>query len=176
MKKTILIYKSQTGFTRRYAEWIARETGCDLMNFRQIKPAVLKGYDLVVFGSRLHAGTLDGLKKMLKIHRASGAGQLVLFATGAAPITAQDTIQQIWKQNLSAEQLNSIPHFYMQAGLNYDGMGFVDRTMMKLLSAMLRSKKQRTEADEALARMIEKSFDASDPKYILPLVEYLKNA
>ena len=27
--KTIVIYNSQTGFTKRYAEWIAQESGAD---------------------------------------------------------------------------------------------------------------------------------------------------
>lgn len=175
MKKTILVYKSETGFTKRYAEWIARETGCDLMELKKLTPAALKGYELVVFGSRLYAGTLDGLKKMMKIHAQAGAGQLILFATGSAPAAVGD-IERTWKTNLSAEQLAAIPHFYMQSGLNYEDMCFIDRMLMKMLAIILRMKKNPSKESKALSRTIEKSFDSSDPKFIIPLVEYLKNA
>ncbi len=35
MSKTAVIYKSKTGFTRKYAQWIAEETGCDLFPYEQ---------------------------------------------------------------------------------------------------------------------------------------------
>ena len=176
MKKIILVYKSETGFTRKYAQWIARDTGCDLLEFRKANSAALRGYDIVVFGSRLHAGSLDGLKKFRGICAEAGVKQLVLFATGAAPNAAEDTIAQTWKNNLSRDELAAIPHFYMQAGLNYESMGFIDRTMMKMVSGMLSRKKELSAEEAAFARSIEKSYDISDEKYIQPLVDYLKKA
>ena len=89
---------------------------------------------------------------------------------------AAGDIERTWKTNLSAEQLAAIPHFYMQSGLNYEDMGFIDRMLMKLLAIILRMKKNPSKESEALSRTIEKSFDSSDPKFIIPLVEYLKNA
>lgn len=173
MQKTIIVYKSKTGFTRRYAEWIARETGYELLDFKKASLSALAEYDRIVFGSRLFAGTVDGLKKFKETCRGK---QLVLFATGAMPNAADNTIADIWKKNLSADELSSIPHFYMQAGLNYEKMGLAERCMMKMLSIMLSRMKNPSEADLAMARMIEKSFDASDKKYILPLIEHLKKA
>ncbi len=43
---------------------------------------------------------------------------LVVFATGATPLAAEDTVNTIWKANISKEELMKIPHFYMQSGLN----------------------------------------------------------
>ena len=34
LMKTIVIYTSQTGFTKRYAEWIAEATGLTALNYR----------------------------------------------------------------------------------------------------------------------------------------------
>jgi len=33
--KTIVIYNSQTGFTERYAKWIAEETSADCVSFAE---------------------------------------------------------------------------------------------------------------------------------------------
>ncbi len=35
--KTIVIYNSQTGFTKRYAEWITEATGADLLELSTAK-------------------------------------------------------------------------------------------------------------------------------------------
>ena len=35
--KTIVIYNSQTGFTKRYAEWIAEEAGADCLALSDAK-------------------------------------------------------------------------------------------------------------------------------------------
>ena len=34
--KTVVIYNSQTGFTKRYAQWIAEAAGADCLEFRCI--------------------------------------------------------------------------------------------------------------------------------------------
>ena len=37
LMKTIVIYTSQTGFTKRYAEWIAEATGADCFELSAAK-------------------------------------------------------------------------------------------------------------------------------------------
>ena len=48
--KTIVIFNSQTGFTRRYAEWIAEATGADFMELSLAKQKDLTAYEAVIFG------------------------------------------------------------------------------------------------------------------------------
>lgn len=50
--RIILIYKSSTGFTKRYAEMIADETSCDLIDHKAATAEMLSEYDTVIFGSR----------------------------------------------------------------------------------------------------------------------------
>lgn len=51
--KTIVIFNSQTGFTRRYAEWIAEATGADFMELSLAKQKDLTAYEAVIFGDGL---------------------------------------------------------------------------------------------------------------------------
>ena len=115
----IILYSSKTGFTRKYAELLALELGCTALPLSRA-PADLSGYTAVVFGSRLHAGIFDGWKKAQKLLQSRGAKQLVVFATGAMPNEAEDTIQKIWEQNLTPAERETIPHYYLQAGLCYE--------------------------------------------------------
>jgi len=171
--KTLLIYKSQTGFTRRYAEIIAAQTGCDLMEFKKASAKLLSGYNRIVFGGRLRAGAVDGLKAAKAMFKKSGAKEFIVFATGATPNAAADIITQTWMKNLSEAELASIPHFYMQSGLQYDGMSGIDRFMMRMLSRMLAKKKDLSETDAAFARAIASSYDISSEEYARPLIDYL---
>lgn len=170
----IVLYNSKTGFTRKYAELLALELGCTALPLAQA-PADLSGYAAVVFGSRLHAGVFDGWKKAQKLLQGRGAKKLVVFATGAMPNEAEDAIQKTWTQNLTPAELEAIPHFYLQAGLCYEKMGGLDRTMMKFAAWAMGKKKDKAPEDEAFLNAIRQSYDISDPKYLRPLADCLRD-
>ncbi len=128
----------------------------------------------MAFGGRLHAGVVDGWKKAQKLLAGRGTRKLVIFATGAMPNEAEDTIQKMWGQNLTPAELDAIPHFYLQAGLCYERMGGVDRAMMKFAAWAMTRKKAKTPEDEAFQSAIARSYDISDPKYIVPLADCLR--
>ncbi len=46
--KTLIIYKSKTGFTKWYAEFIAKEVGGNLLDFKEVTAEIMSGYDVVV--------------------------------------------------------------------------------------------------------------------------------
>ena len=57
--KTIVIYNSQTGFTKRYAEWIAEETGADCLALSAAKKKDLAIYEAIIFGSWACGGSIS---------------------------------------------------------------------------------------------------------------------
>lgn len=177
--KIIIIYKSSTGFTKKYAEMIANEIDCTLADFKTTKEETMSHYDTVVFGTRAHAGMIDGYQKMKKMLPKNASCHFVLFVTGASPDTSDDILNVFWSQNLSAEELEKIPHFYMPAGLCYEKMSLPDKLMMKTAAAVMKrsikKKKEKTKQDLAIEQMISHSYDVSDKAYIGPLVSYLKS-
>ena len=118
MNHQILVtYKSITGFTKQYAEMIAKELDCQALDFKEVSGETMSGYETVIFGGRFHAGFVDGLKKAKELFKESKATRLIVFATGATPNTAKDMIEEAWKNNFSADEAEHITHFYMQGGL-----------------------------------------------------------
>lgn len=173
---TLIVYQSKTGFTERYAQQIARETGARLLPLAKASPAALAGCDAVLFGSRAHAGRLDGWakgKRLLAEARAKGA-RCAVFATGATPAAERATVEQFWAQSLTAEEQAALPHFYLQSGLCYEKMSLLDRLMMKSLAVMLRGKQDKTPEEAAMQRMIAGSFDNSGEEYALPVIEWIR--
>ena len=47
--KSIVIYNSQTGFTKKYAEWISEAAACECVEFKQAAKLNLSDYDAIVF-------------------------------------------------------------------------------------------------------------------------------
>lgn len=171
--KTLIIYKSKTGFTKWYAEFIAKDVDGNLMNFKEVTTEIMSGYDVVVYGGGLYAGIINGYKKAKKMFEKSSAKKLILFATGGTPNESTKEIDEIWKNNLSAEELQSIPHFYMQGGICYEKMSFSNRIIMKMMSKVLGKKKNKDSAEEEFAQRIKSSYDITAREYAEPLIKYL---
>ncbi len=164
--KAIVIYRSKTGFTKRYAEWIAAALGCEAVDWKAAQGKELAGYDTLIYGGWFHAGSIMGLKKFLQKAEPLKKNMAV-FATGASPAENPD-IEPGMKKNFTPEQWGRIKAFYFPGGLNYEAMGAVDRTLMAAFRAMV--KKQEGENSQ-MYQMLCKSYDLTDEKYIQPLVE-----
>ncbi|MCL2702029.1 MAG: flavodoxin domain-containing protein [Defluviitaleaceae bacterium] len=170
----VVIYNSKTGFTKKYAEWIAEELSCDTLPYKDFTNTAADGYDVVIFGSRVHAGSIEHLKK-IKTHFADNPNQkLVVFATGGTPAAAEEVINKIWNNNLSEAEIKSIPHFYIQSGLDYGKMNFLDRTIMKSAAMILSKVKNKNDDEAGFEQAIKNSYDSSSKDYIMPLVSFVK--
>ena len=114
-------------------------------------------------------------RSMKELAAKSGVKTFIVFATGAMPAIAKETIQQAWIYNLTSEELGRIPHFYMPGGLCYEKMPLPDKIMMKAFAAVmkgkLKNKKDKTEEDREFERLISTSYDLSSKEYINPLVD-----
>ena len=84
--KTIIIYNSQTGFTKRYAEWIAEAAKADCIELSAAKKKDLTAYEAIVFGSWACAGSISKIS-WFKGNIDKWAGKkLIVFCVGASPI------------------------------------------------------------------------------------------
>lgn len=170
----LVIYKSKTGFTKEYAEQIAQALACDALPFESITEKEIRSADVMIFGSRIHAGRVDGLPKVKKMLNDHPGKALIVFATGATPMAADDVVQGIWNDNLSEAEKEAIPHFYFQSGLRYERMSFIDRTLMKAVARLMGKKKDKTETEAMFGDAIQQSYDNTSSEYVLPLVNYVK--
>ena len=169
--KKVVVYKSRTGFTKRYAEWIGEALACEVVDYNKLKTLAVDDIDVIIYGSRVHAGMIDSLSKV-KDYLKDKKCKLVVFATGATPIEAKQQIENIVTANFSGD---NTPFFYMQSGLCYEKMGVADKLIMKMLSKMLASKEDKSDAENGTATAISKSHDISSKEYIMPLIDFVQN-
>lgn len=160
---TLVVYKSKTGFAKKYAEMIAQATGAQLMPLANVSSVVMDRFETIVFGGGLYAGSINGIKKAKALYAKSSAKRMIVFACGATPNAAKDAIEAVWNKNLTDTELSYMPHFYMQGGLAYDKMSPVDRAVMKMVAVAKHS------------AGLKKSHDIMSDEYIKPLVDCVLN-
>ncbi len=172
--KAIVIYNSQTGFTKRYAEWIAEAAGVDCVALSVAKKKDLTPYDTIIFGSWACAGGINKIS-WFKGNMDKWTGKkLVAFCVGASPIENPE-IETALKRIFSEAEQKKVKIFYCPGGFNYEKMAVPFQLAMKVFIKTLKAKKDKTEEDEIMIKMISSSYDISDKKYIEPILECLKN-
>ena len=173
LMKTIVIYTSQTGFTKRYAEWIAEATRADCLELSAAKKKDLAAYEAIIFGGWACAGSISKISwfkgNIDKWHNK----KLAAFCVGGSPINNPE-IDIALKRNFNESEQKKVKTFYCPGGFNYEKMSIPSKLMMKMFIKILKAKKDKTEAEEIMVKMISSSYDISDKKYIEPILQYLK--
>ncbi len=171
MKTPLLIYKSSTGFTKKYADWILEEVPCTALQLNDLKAEDIKKHDVIIYGGGIRAGQISGLKKALS-QIDIGAKQVIVFATGAAPNTTE-IVDQIATNNFS-NLSKPLDFYYFESGLNYEKMGFFSKMMMNAYSKMLAKKENKTDVENGVNQALLTSYDHCKKENIGPLIEKIK--
>lgn len=166
--KAIVIYNSQTGFTKSYAEWISEELSCECVSFKEKNKVNLSDYDTVIFGSWCRAGGVVKKEWILNVRKENPQKKYIAFVVGASPMSSPN-IPITLEKNFPYDC--QIQTFYLQGGINYAKMGIGSKMIMKMLCSMMGKKADRTQEEDEMLKMISKSNDISDRKYIAELVE-----
>ena len=171
--KIIVIYSSQTGFTKRYAEWIAEASGADCLELSAAKKKDLTAYEAIVFGGWALAGNISKISWFKGNIDQWADKKLAAFCVGASPIENPEIDIALNRMFNESEQ-KKVKIFYCPGGLNYEKMPASSKLMMKMYVKMLKAKKDKTEAEQVMIKMLSSSYDISDKKYVEPILRYLE--
>ncbi len=172
--KTLIIYSSQTGFTRKYAKWIAEAMGGNAMSLDDAKALTDKEFaifDAIVYGGWAMAGKIVKSKWFLENAKEWKEKRLAIFCVGASPMGSPD-IDAAMEKALSDEERKFIKLFYCPGGVDYSKMNTPSSLVLKTLAAVL--KKSKDTSKQKQGEVLSNSYDISNKKYIEPIVEYLK--
>jgi flavodoxin len=166
----IIVYKSKTGFTKKYAEWIAKELDSDIIEQKFFNKNYLKKYDLIIYGGSLHAIGIFGLKKILKLLKNKQDKKIIVFAVGASPLKKK-VLEEIKQHNFKNK---TIPLFYLRGGFNFKKLDLFNKIIMYLFIKNLESKKDKTKDEIGLIKAYKKPVDFTDKKNIKEIIKFIK--
>lgn len=176
--RTAVIYKSKTGFVKKYAVWLAEELSADLLEASKVSINQLKGYDTVIYGGSLHAVGIIGLELITdNIEKLEGK-KVVVFATGASPYS-ETVVEEIITNNIPSDQQDIIKIFYLRGGFNYGKLPLGDKVLMSLLKWKIRNKKRKkktlTRDEKGMLAAYSKPVDFTKKEHINEIVEYVNS-
>lgn len=169
--KSVVIYKSQTGFTKKYAEWIAEELGADIFHVSEVNVDKLKNYETVIYGGGLYAGGISGIKFITESSNSLKGKKVIVFATGAS-VGRTEEIDEVRNKNFTAEQQKYIKFFYLRGGFNYKKLSTLNKIIMTLLKLKLKTKKDLTPDERGMLASYDHPVDFVNKKNIQELVAY----
>ena len=177
MNKTIVIYSSEYGHTKKYAQWLAEDLSADICDYKNFKKEMLNNYSVIIFGSSLYAGKNKSALLVVKYFEQIKDKKVVLFTCGLADVSNETNtigINKALDRVITPGIRNAIKIFHVRGGIDYDNLNFSHKMMMKMLysktSKMPESK--LTDEDKEFLATYGQKVDFTDRKMIQPIVEY----
>lgn len=163
MGKMIVVYTSETGFTKTYAEWIAEELNIECVELADYQ---LNKEDTVIYGGWIYGGNIVDLYKVI-----DKVKELIVFAVGSLPHNEEVVEDIVYKNGLE-----DIPFFYMESGIRFEKLNSLKQMALEYerTEAEIKDDSEKTAVDEYVSDLVGESFDNSDKKYIYALVKYVK--
>lgn len=173
MSNGLIIYKSKYGATKKYADWLAEETGFDIIEADKAKSDAADNCDTVILAGGIYASGISGLSFLKKNRKRLKNVKLALLCVGASPYD-EESFREIREYNLKGE-LAGIRCFYARGAWNEDAMTLKDRTLCRMLQKAVAKQDPSTYQpwQKALMCAVGQKCDWTDKKYLDELIRYI---
>ena len=161
--KTLIIYGSQYGSTKRYAEYLSEIMGFEAIDYKLVKD--IKGFERIIFMGGLYAGGVLGLKKT--VGKMTDKQELVIVTVGVTDPNETEYFNQIRKSiknQIPANLYNEEKIFHLRGAIDYGQLGLKHRMMMSMFHKMVQKmpEPQRTADAKAMLETYGKAVDFVD--------------
>lgn len=174
MSRGVILYQSKYGATKKYAQWLAAQTGYDCVPTKTARARDLERYDCILLGGGVYASGIAGLSFLKKHIRHLAGKRIAVFAVGASPYD-EKAIQQLRDLHFQGE-LREIPLFYCRGAWDEERMKPGDRMLCRLLQkAVAKQDPSGYEPwQKALLSAMGQKQDWTDMAYLEPMLRYLE--
>lgn len=179
--RTHVVYGSQYGFGKRYAQMIAdalTEDGREVSlteagRYRVSADAVP---EVLVFVSSNYAGHLTHIDVFQGAAAAYPEARLVLLTVGMSSAKREDRARELWATNLDEHLLARTETFHARGGIDYGRLTPKHRMMMAGVRAMIAAKPARSRhpEDQEMLDTYGTGLDAVSADNIAPVLSALK--
>ena len=175
---TAVVYCSQTGFTERYARWLADSVGCEPIPFAERGSAAVGAAGPVVLRGGVRAGGLKGARWLRSLMDARPERRYVVVGVGAYPMPSDEwprsETDAAFEHAFPHERYPHLARFYCQGGFDFDRLCAVDKLAMRAFFRM-QAKAAKTDPRAAFALdAMREGFDGTRREYLEPVLDHLR--
>ena len=145
-KDGIIVYTSRTGFTQRYAEYLAEELNYDIKPARKANLFRVSCYPVVIYGGGLHHNKIDGIQGLIDGNEYLGDQTLIVYSVGLSSVTP-DILREIKARNIP-DFLDEQVYFHALPG----GLSRKDTMGDSVMAKKVESYRQKRDEGRKLTR------------------------
>ncbi|MCQ2749278.1 MAG: flavodoxin domain-containing protein [Clostridia bacterium] len=170
MKDVIVSYSSSYGHTKKYAEYIARELNCEIVDFSQTRVRDYKPYDIIVYCAPIKNNmVVDAYQFTYNFNLLKDNVQLYVFADGILK-PSEELLKSIVSENFYKGDAGKVHFFYGEGGLDIDTLKWSDMLHLRYYIEEAARSKPGDRYYE-LAKLIGDPFDNSNMAYADALIQ-----
>ena len=163
---SIIVYGSNYGTTKQYANELSRRTNMKVISFKKVNQQI-NDYDNIIYLGALYAGGVLGMSKTLKKLNNISNKKIIIVTVGLS-----DPTDEVNKNNIRNNIKNQMPKkffekakiFHLRGGIDYSKLNFAHKTMMKLLYNAVKNlpSEKQTAEDRAMIETYNKKVNFID--------------
>lgn len=130
----IIIYGTQYGAAKKYAEELSRRTEIPCVSYEEVEDINI--YNTIVYIGSLYAGGVQGMKKTMAKYDAGSDKKLIVVTVGLADPADKENTDHIKggvKKQLPAGVYEKAAVLHLRGAIDYTRLSFKHKTMMGLL-------------------------------------------
>ena len=161
----IIIYGSQYGTTKRYAEELGKQSNIEVKNYEEMDD--LDKYEVIIYFGALYASSVMGLKKTFRKLSSPKNKTIIIATVGLADPTDDENIQNIRngiKKHLSPDIYETAHILHLKGGINYSNLKLTHKTMMAVAYRKTKNlpEEKKTAEIKAITETYNKNVDFTD--------------
>lgn len=170
---SIIIYGSQYGTAKQYAEELSKKTGYELRAYEQTEN--LDPYETIIYIGALYAGGVMGMKRTFRSLKNIRDKKIFIVTVGLADPTDKentDNIKASLKKQLTREIYENARIYHLRGGIDYSRLNFKHKTMMSLLykKAVSLPEEKKTAEVKAMIETYNKKVNFTDHNSLEPII------
>ena len=155
MKDILVVYGSQYGSTKQYAEAIAKQLSTRCVDVKEVRDNDWKEAALIIYGGGVYAGKLYGSASIRRNESILRNKKLIVFSCGNVNSEDEKNKQALLeniKNSIGETLCKEASCFYLRGDLLYSKMKFRHRLMMKMMITALKKQKDLDEEAKVLIK------------------------
>ncbi|MDO5111011.1 MAG: hypothetical protein Q4E65_01780 [Clostridia bacterium] len=165
-----IVYTSNSGFTKAYAQMLGEKAGLPVYTLPQAKEKLQNGDDILYMGW-MFAGSVKDYQKAAKLYSVKA-----LLPVGMAP-DGQNSMDELRQREKLAPDT---PIFYLQGGYAPEKLHGIYKLMMSMMARVttkqMKAKENKTPEDEAAIKMFHDGCDFVSADNLNPVLSWLSSA
>ena len=157
--QTLVLYTSNTGSAKRYAEDIASSLGADVMPLKKFIWKNIDEYSLVIYGGWIMGGKIKGVDDFLSHYDSLEGKNVIIFSTGMV-IPSKEGRDVIINANIL--DIYHVRYYQLRGNFDINKLGFFQKAMIKMYMKQIEADPEANQGYKALLSFLDEPLEYYD--------------